>query len=102
MELLSALHEASKEDLQALAKLYEDSANDEEVELYIYVCLLIFQQSHNVQRLEQAIQKAGGWLTVTTAGHPDYHRRRSILNTLENQYPVIKEDIGAVLTPVDL
>lgn len=103
-ELLSFLHEASEEGLQALAELHEDPVNDNQIELYIYLCFLIFRKSHNRQRLEQAIQRAEGWGAVTDASHPDHDRRYSILNTLVvwgHYYQLIEEDIEAVLTQVD-
>ncbi|KAL7918918.1 hypothetical protein ACQKWADRAFT_302927 [Trichoderma austrokoningii] len=104
-ELLSSLHKASEEDLQALAELYEDPANDDQIELYIYLCFMVFQKSHNTQRLEQAIQRAEGWAAVTAASHPDHDRRYSIFNTLiiwRDQYLAIEEGIEAVLTPAEL
>ncbi|KAL6818973.1 CHAT domain-containing protein [Trichoderma camerunense] len=103
-ELLSSLHEASEEDLRALAELHEDPSNDDQIELYIYLCFLIFQNSRNTQSLEQAIQRAEGWAATTAASHPDHDRRHSILNTLvawSHQSQVIEEDIGALLAPLE-
>ncbi|KAL7800908.1 CHAT domain-containing protein [Trichoderma afarasin] len=103
-ELLSSLHEASEEDLQALAELHEDPANDDQIELYIYLCFLIFRASCNTQRLDQAIQRAEGWVAATAASHPDHNRRHSIMDTLVlwgNQYQAIKEDVRAELAPLE-
>ncbi|KAH0522766.1 hypothetical protein TsFJ059_006562 [Trichoderma semiorbis] len=99
-ELLSTFHEASEEDLRALAELYEDPANDGQIELYIYLCFLIFRKSRNTQSLEQAIQRAEGWAAVTAASHPDHNRRHSIMETLavwRHQSRAIEEDILAVV-----
>ncbi|KAL5093247.1 hypothetical protein Trisim1_011052 [Trichoderma cf. simile WF8] len=97
-ELLSTLHEASEEDLQALAELYEDPANDDQIELYIYLCFLIFQKSRNTQSLDQAIQRAEGWAAATAASHPDHDRRYRILDTLVvwgYESRAIEEDVEA-------
>ncbi|KAL6825569.1 CHAT domain-containing protein [Trichoderma sp. SZMC 28015] len=99
-ELLSSLHEASEEDLQFLAELHEDPVNDDQIELYIYLCFLIVRKSYNKQSLEQAIQRAEGWAAATASSHPDHDRRCSILNTLvvwDHQYRIIEEDVRAEL-----
>lgn len=103
-DLLSSLDEASEEDLQALAELHEDPANDDQIELYIYLCFLIFQKTHNTQCLEQAIQRSEGWVAVTAPTHPDHDRRYSILNTVAvwgHQYRAFEEWLAAHSIPVD-
>ncbi|KAL6798176.1 CHAT domain-containing protein [Trichoderma sp. SZMC 28012] len=102
-ELLSSLHEASEQDLQVLAELHEDPANDDQIELYIYLCFLIFQKSCNTQSLEQAIQRAEGWAAATAASHPDHDRRHSIMDTLVawgHQYRTIEENVMDELAPL--
>ncbi|OPB40489.1 hypothetical protein A0O28_0005680 [Trichoderma guizhouense] len=101
-ELLSSLHEASEEDLQALAELHEDPANDDQIELYIYLCYLIFRKCSNKQSLEQAIQRAEGWAAATAASHPDHDRRHSIMDTLNawgHQYRTYEEYVRAESVP---
>lgn len=73
-ELKSLCNEASEEDIQALAELHEDPTNDAQVELYIYLCCLLFRKSKDIKHLEQAMQRAEGWAVVTPAYHPDYNR----------------------------
>lgn len=97
-ELLSSLHEASDEDLRALAELHEDPANDDQIELYIYLCFLIFRKSRNTPSLEQAIQRAERWAAATAASHPDHDRRQSIMDTLVAwgyQYRTYEEHVTA-------
>lgn len=97
-ELKSFCNEASEEELQALAELHEDPTNDSQIELYIYLCFLRSQKSKDIQYLEQAKQRAEGWVAVTPAHHPDYNRRYSLLNTVTvwgYQWQSINEDIGA-------
>lgn len=103
-ELLSSLHEASEEDLQALAELHEDPANDDQIELYIYICYLIFQKWSNKQSLERSIQRAEGWAAATAASHPDHNRRHSIMDTLNawgHQYRTVREDVRTELAPLE-
>lgn len=79
------LSKLNEHNLHSFAKVREDPTNDEQIELYIYCCLLIFQKSHSEEQLERAIQRANGWLAVTPADHSDHSRRSSILDTLSTQ-----------------
>lgn len=103
--LLASFHEASEEDLQALAQLYEDPTNDDQIELYIYLCSLMFRKWHNRQNLERAIQRAEKWAAATAASHPDYSRRCSILTTVlswGHHSWATAEDLEAVSDATDL
>lgn len=77
--LLSSFHGASKEDLQALAQLYENPTNDDEIELYIYLYTFMFLKWRNIKTLEKAIQQAEEWAAAATASHPEHYRRFNIL-----------------------
>ncbi|KAL7919051.1 CHAT domain-containing protein [Trichoderma austrokoningii] len=104
-ELLSFLHEASEEDLHALVELHEDLTNDDEIELYIYLCFLIFRRSHNIQYLRQALQRAMRRVLAMAISHPDFDRRVMIINALllwDPQDEALKEEIRCALTPIYL
>lgn len=98
-KLLSSLHGASEEDLQALAEAHAALSADDQIELYIYLCFLIFRKSHNTQSLKQAIQRAERWVSATATSHPDYNRRCSILKKVA---VCAEEGIEAVLNATDL
>ncbi|KAL7934285.1 CHAT domain-containing protein [Trichoderma chlorosporum] len=96
-ELRALLVDTSEEDLEALMELHEDPTNDNQIEMYIYLCFLLWIKSKGIERLEQAKKWAEGWVAVTPADHPDHNRRLSILNTAlawGHQYVTIAEDIG--------
>ncbi|KAL7914184.1 hypothetical protein GGI35DRAFT_490474 [Trichoderma velutinum] len=104
-ELLSSFNGLSEDDLQALAELYEDPTTDEQIELYIFLYSLMFRKWHNRQNLKRAIQQADEWATATSASHPDYSRRCSILITVLSwgyQFRATKEGLEAVLDATDL
>ncbi|KAK0766456.1 hypothetical protein N5P37_000180 [Trichoderma harzianum] len=104
-ELLSSFNEASEEDLQSLAQLYEDPTNDDQIELYIYLCSLMFRRWHNRQNLQKAIQRAEEWAAATAASHPDHSRRCTILTTVlswGHQSGATAEDLEVVLDATGL
>ncbi|UKZ70866.1 uncharacterized protein TrAtP1_011835 [Trichoderma atroviride] len=89
----------SEEDIQAFAELREDPINDAQIEFYIYLCFLHFQKSKDMKSLKQAKQRAKKWAAATPAHHPDYNRRRSLLNTVTiwgRQSQAREKDIEAV------
>lgn len=82
VEMASSLHDLSDEDLRSFAELQEDPANDEQIELYIYTCFLIFTRTRSTEYLEQAIQRMEGWIAVIAMDHPDRTRRFQILDMM--------------------
>ncbi|KAF2804437.1 uncharacterized protein BDZ99DRAFT_337381, partial [Mytilinidion resinicola] len=81
-EITSSLHEMSNEDLCSFAELHEDPVNDVQIELYVFTCLLLFTRTLSTQYLEQAIQRAEGWVAVTGPDDPDRARRFQILDMM--------------------
>lgn len=81
-DIVLSLEELSQGDLQQLARQYEDPADDMDIELYIYFCLLISKKSCQEQHLEPAIELAKGWIAASPKGHTDRQRRYIILNTV--------------------
>lgn len=69
-----------KKNFKSFADVYKDPTNNEQIGLYIYPCFLSLQKSHKTEHLEQAIQRAEGWATVTATNHPDHSRRYKILD----------------------
>lgn len=82
VEMASSLHDLSDEDLRSFAELQEDPANDEQIELYIYTCFLIFTRTRSTEYLEQAIQRMEGWIAVIGMDHPGRARRFQILDMM--------------------
>ena len=80
--MTSFLNDMSKEDLCSFAALQEDPANDNPIELYIHTRFLIFTKTLSREYLEQAIQRAEGWVAETPADHPDRTRRFHILDMM--------------------
>lgn len=96
-EMASFLNDMSNEDLCAFVESQEDPAGDEQIELYIYSCFLIFKESSSAEHLERAAQQAEGWAEATSTDHPDRTRRIQILDMIAASVSTL-EDIA----PTDL
>ncbi|KAF2786116.1 hypothetical protein K505DRAFT_290268 [Melanomma pulvis-pyrius CBS 109.77] len=84
-DMASSLWDMSDEDLRAFAELQEDPTSDVQIELYIYVCLLIFTRTASIEHLDNATNRAERWVALTPNDHPDRARRSEILDRiLEN------------------
>ncbi|EJT69155.1 hypothetical protein GGTG_13264 [Gaeumannomyces tritici R3-111a-1] len=81
-EIASSLDDMSEGDLRSFAELHEDPENDDQIELHIYTCFLIFTRTRSTEHLEQAIQRTEGWIAVTATDHPDRTRRFQILDMM--------------------
>ncbi|KAL8367940.1 hypothetical protein RB599_003723 [Gaeumannomyces hyphopodioides] len=81
-EIASSLHDMSEDDLRSFAELHEDPENDDQIELHIYTCFLIFTRTRSTEHLEQAIQRTKGWIAVTATDRPDRTRRFHILDMM--------------------
>ena len=81
-EMASSLHDMSNENLLSFAELQEDPVSDEQIELYIWTCFLIFTRTHSTEYLERAIQRTEGWIEVTGLDHPDRARRFQIFDIM--------------------
>jgi hypothetical protein len=84
-EIITLLHDINDEELRSFAQLQdsqEDSGGDEQIELHIYTCFLVFIRMHSTQHLEQAIQQTEGWIAVIATNHQDRARRVQILNMI--------------------
>jgi hypothetical protein len=96
-EITSSLNDMSEEDLRSFAELHEDPANDNQIELYIHTCFLIFRKALSREYLERAIQRAEGWVAVTPADHPDRTRRSHILDMMSAWMHMCKDASLALL-----
>jgi hypothetical protein len=98
-EITSSLDYMSDADLRSFAELHEDPASDEQIELYIYTCFLIFTKTRSAEPLEQAIQRTEGWIAVTTSDHPDRARRFHILGMMSARMRQLSEmeEVGLLL-----
>jgi len=81
-EIAFLLNGMSDGDLRSFAELHEDPVSDEQIELYIYTCFLIFTRTRSAESLEQAIQRTEGWIAVTASEHPDRDRRFHIFGMI--------------------
>ncbi|KAI1157268.1 hypothetical protein F5B18DRAFT_261330 [Nemania serpens] len=95
-DMATLLRSMDDEDLHSFAELHDDTASDEQIELYIYTHFLIFTKTQSMECLDQAIQRTEGWLATTPTDHPDHSRRFHILDMLvarKHQYNLLSEDI---------
>ncbi|KAK4172601.1 hypothetical protein QBC36DRAFT_196602 [Triangularia setosa] len=83
-EMASLLNDMSKEELCSFAELQDDLVGDDQIELYIYTCFLIFKESGSAEHLERAVQQTEGWVAVTPTNHSDRTRRSNILDMMSN------------------
>jgi len=81
-EITATLKELSDEDLASFAELHQDASNDEQIEIYILSCFLIFTRTCSVERVEQAIQRTEAWIAASPTDHPDRSRRFQILDEM--------------------
>jgi hypothetical protein len=87
-------------DLHSFAKLHEDPTNNEQIELYIYICFFIFEGTRSTEYLEQAIRRTEGWVVATLADHPDRARRSHILDMLSARMQPHIEDVIPTLVGI--
>jgi hypothetical protein len=100
-EMASLLNDTCDEDLCSLPQLQEEPANDEQNELFIYICFHIFTRTGSMDYLERAIQRAEVWVAESANDHPDHARRLEILDKITakiRERKNVLEDIGL---PID-
>ncbi|KAL8310419.1 hypothetical protein RB597_010314 [Gaeumannomyces tritici] len=103
-DMASLLNDMSDEDLHSFAESQEDPASDEQIELYIYTCFLVFKRSASAEHLERAVQRTEGWVAVTPTDHPDRTRRLHIFDMMSawvRQQRSMLEDIIPTLLGVN-
>ncbi|KAK0611676.1 CHAT domain-containing protein [Immersiella caudata] len=103
-ETASLLEDLSNDELCSFAELHDNPAIDGQIELYIYTCFLLFKKSVSTEHLEQAVQRAEGWVAVTPTDHPDRIRRSRIFDMMSvwtSQHRSILEAITFTLPGVD-
>ncbi|RDA91099.1 hypothetical protein CP533_6693 [Ophiocordyceps camponoti-saundersi (nom. inval.)] len=81
-EIRAAMHGLDGDELQAFAQLYENPANDDEIEIYLYACVLVFFRTDSAACIHQAIDQATKWVAAISQDNPDYSRRLNTLDTL--------------------
>jgi hypothetical protein len=79
-EIVSSLNDSTDEELLSFPGLHENPTNDVQIEVFIYVCFLIFTRTGTVSYLEQAQQWAKVWATSTPEENTDRERRSEIFN----------------------
>ncbi|KAF3174046.1 hypothetical protein TWF751_005186 [Orbilia oligospora] len=108
---MTSLLDSLGAELPAFIRLQQETlengpANDERIELYIYVCFLAFKNVNSIEHLEQAIRQAGRWTAGLGTDHSDLPRRVQILNFLSDwmiQLELISEldtkELGQATSP---
>lgn len=79
--LATPLAELSVDDLETFAELHKDSDTDENVNLYMYSSLLLFESHGSTKHLEHAVGKLQRWIKVS-ADHQDRYRRERMLDVM--------------------
>ena len=100
-EMASSLHDINDDELRSFAELHEDPTNDEQTELYIYTCFMIFKRTRSTEYLEQAIQRTEGWVAVTGLDYPDRARRFQIFDIMSARMCELRynsEELQPILT----
>jgi len=98
-EIITSLYETNDEELHSFVQLQDSqevSASDEQIELYIYTCFLVFKRMGSTEHLEQAIQRTEGWIAELAADHPDRARRFQIFDMMSawmSQLSFMLEDV---------
>jgi hypothetical protein len=80
-EVLNIIEPMDLEQLMALVAS-QTALNSRSIEPYIYVCLHIFDHYGAVFFLEEGLQRAEQWVTMTSVENEDYTRRAEIMNLL--------------------
>lgn len=84
-EIVASLDEISEDDIRSFAELHEDPVNDVQIELYIFAYFRLFIRTQSKEHLEQAIQRAEGWVAVTKFDDPDRARRLQLLDMMSTR-----------------
>ncbi|KAF9781449.1 hypothetical protein IL306_013445 [Fusarium sp. DS 682] len=80
-DVRDSLETMEDEELVSFSKLVEDPISDEQIELYIYTCFLLFTRK-STDHLERALNRTKEWIKDLPTGHPDHARRLCILDML--------------------
>ena len=84
-EITTSIQDMNDEELHSFAELQdprEDSASDEQIELHIYTCFLVFKRMGSTEHLKQGIQRTERWIAELAADHPDRTRRCRIIDMM--------------------
>jgi hypothetical protein len=95
-DIVSSLRDLSDYELQFFAGLHEDPTNDVQIELFIYVCFLIFTRTGSVEYLEQARHWAEKWATATPEDSADQARRSDIFNMMSARIWRCRHGVGGL------
>lgn len=95
-ELRSSLKGMDKEDLFSFAELHEEPSSDEQIELYIYACSVIFRRFHSAEYIQRAVHRTEEWITMIPEDHRDRTRRVDILNTMVSWSLTLQDAVSAL------
>lgn len=84
-EMTSMLTELSGRELISFAMLIEDPIGDEQIELYIFVSLLIAKTLGFITSAKSAIDACRSWIRSQPEDGDESERRKAILSVAENQ-----------------
>lgn len=80
LDLVSSIREFDLDELENLVELSDDPISDEQIELYIYVCIHIYQKWNKEEYRDRATQRAKEWVAMESASHVHHQRRCDILS----------------------
>jgi hypothetical protein len=95
-EMVNLLHDLSDEELQSFVRLHDDFSTDIQIELFIYVCFLIFTRTGSVEYLQQAMECAEAWVKVTPKDNIDQARRLEIFRLMSVKIWQCLENLGHI------
>ncbi|KAI9770997.1 MAG: hypothetical protein M1840_002701 [Geoglossum simile] len=88
-EIFSLLGGMRNEELHSFMKRHEDPTGDEQIELHIYTCYLLFLRTRSAEYLEQAIQQTKRWIAETEVEHAERARRDRILCIMSQHEAIV-------------
>lgn len=82
LDLVSSIEEFDLDELENLVELSDDPISDEQIELYIYLCIHIHQKWHKEEFLKRATRRAKEWEAMESTSHVHHERRCDILSVV--------------------
>ncbi|KAK6538619.1 hypothetical protein TWF694_010197 [Orbilia ellipsospora] len=101
-EILEATSDISNEELEVLVELQEDPHGDSQIELYAYLCYVLFKRSNTLEKLDLATHKIRELVAATPKDHIDMSRRLQISDMLSLQKLEFEKEIGVDVVESEL
>lgn len=82
LDLVSSFERFNLGELEYLVELSDDTTSDEQIVLYIYLCIHIYQKWHKEEYRERASRRVKAWEAMELASSAHHQRRCNILNAI--------------------